>query len=138
MGLGTTNLLLGIMAAVSILEAICIVAAGIGGFVLYRRMTQLLHEVEDRQVAPALARVNGILDDVKDVTSRVTVEAERMDHAVRETVDRVDETADRVRTGVRASTRRLVALLRGVRAAIDAFLEGESGHRSAAEAASRP
>ncbi len=135
--LETTNLLLGIMAAVSILEAICLIGAGVGGFLVYRRVMQLVHELEQRQVAPAMARVTGILDDVKGVTPRVNDEAERVDHAIRDTIDRVDETADRVRARMRVRTARLVGIARGIRAALDAFANGHE-HRPPAEATGRP
>ncbi len=126
------------MAAVSILEAICLIGAGIGGFILYRRLMQIVHEVEQRQVAPALARVNTILDDVKGVTGRVNDEAERVDHAIRDTIDRMDETADKVRVRVRLRTSRLIGVLRGVRTAIEVFLSGETRHRPPAAAPGRP
>ncbi len=69
--LGTTNLLLGIMAAVSVLEAL----------VHHRRGRRRLHglpagdgrsstRLEARQVAPAMARVNAILDDVQGRDAR--------------------------------------------------------------------
>ncbi len=138
MDLGTTNLLLGIMAAVSILEAICLIGAGIGGFIVYRRVMQLVSELEQRQVAPALARVNTILDDVKVVTGRVNEEAERVDNAIRETIDRMDETADRVRVRMRMRTGRLVGILRGIRAAIEVFLSGHAEHRPPAPEPGRP
>ena len=35
--LGTTNLLLGIMAAVSVLEALVIIGMGIAGFMVYKK-----------------------------------------------------------------------------------------------------
>ena len=120
--LGTTNLLLGIMAAVSILEALAIIGLGIGGFMVYRRVMVLVDGLETRQVAPAMARVNAILDDVKGVTTTVMEETNRVDHAIRSTVDRVDETADRVRSNVRAKTSRVVGFVRGVRVAIETML----------------
>jgi hypothetical protein len=40
--LGTTNLLLGIMAVVSVLEALLLIGMGVGGFMLYRRVTSRL------------------------------------------------------------------------------------------------
>ena len=126
--LGTTNLLLGIMAAVSILEALAIVGLGIGGFMVYRRVMVLVDGLETRQVAPAMARVNAILDDVKGVTATVMAETNRGDHAIRSTVDRVDETADRVRSNVRAKTSRVVGFVRGLRVAIEAMLH--SGHEA--------
>ncbi len=136
--LGTTNLLLGIMAVVSVIEVLCLLGAAIGGFILYRRVMQLVNELEQRQVAPAMARVNGILDDVKGVTSRVNEEAERVDHAIKETIDRVDETADRVRARVRTRANRFIGVLRGIRTAIEVFLARETQGRPPAEAPGRP
>lgn len=69
--LATTNALLGIMAAVSLFEALVLIVLLGGGFLLYRRMTRLIAGIEERQVAPVTARVNAILDDVKGVTSVV-------------------------------------------------------------------
>ena len=40
--LATTNLLLGIMAAVSVLEALVIIGMGIAGFMVYKRVTALV------------------------------------------------------------------------------------------------
>jgi pyrimidine operon attenuation protein/uracil phosphoribosyltransferase len=120
--LGTTNIFLGIMAAVSLLEALVIIGIGVAGYLLYRRVMELVNGLEQRQVAPAMARVNAILDDVKVVSSRVKEETERVDQAIRTTMDRVDDTADRVRSNVRAKTSRLVGLMRGVRVAVESML----------------
>jgi uncharacterized protein YoxC len=129
--LGTTNLLLGIMAAVSVLEVLMVIGAGIAGFIVYRRVMDLISGLETRQVAPAMARVNAILDDVKGVTTKVKEETERVDQAIRTTMDRVDDTADRVRSNVRAKTSRLVGLVRGLRVAIESMLHtGHQPHES--------
>jgi hypothetical protein len=120
--LGTTNLLLGIMAAVSVLEALLIIGVGVGGFIMYRRVMDLVNVLESKHVAPAMGRVNAILDDVKSVTERVKEETERVDHAIRTTMDRVDDTADRVRWNVRAKTSRVVGFMRGIRVAIEELL----------------
>jgi hypothetical protein len=120
--LGTTNLLLGIMAVVSVLEALAIIGMGIACFMAYRRVMELISAIEGRQIAPAMAKVNAILEDVKDVTAKLKEETERVDHAIRTTIDRVDETADRVRSNVRAKTSRVVGFVRGLRVAIEAML----------------
>jgi hypothetical protein len=120
--LGTTNLLLGVMAAVSLLEAIVLIGMGIAGFTVYRRTMELLSGLETRQVAPAMARVNAILDDMKAVSATVKDETERFDHAIRHTIDRVDDTADRVRSNVRAQTSRVVGFVRGLRVVIEGLL----------------
>jgi len=124
--LGTTNIFLGIMAAVSLLEALVIIGIGVAGYLVYRRVMELVNGLEQRQVAPAMARVNAILDDVKVVCSRVKEETERVDQAIRTTMDRVDDTADRVRSNVRAKTSRLVGLMRGVRVALEAMLGSQA------------
>jgi hypothetical protein len=81
--LTTTNALLGIMAAVSVLEALALIALLGGGLLLYRRMTRLIAGIEERQVAPVAARVNAILDDVKGVTAVVKQAADGADAGVR-------------------------------------------------------
>jgi hypothetical protein len=120
--LGTTNLLLGIMAVVSVLEALVMIGMGVAGVMAYRRVMDLVDGIEARQVAPAIARVNAILEDVKDVTAKLKEETERVDHAIRSTIDRVDDTANRVRSTVRAQTSHVVGFVRGLRVAIEAML----------------
>ena len=120
--LGTTNLLLGIMAAVSVLEALAIIGIGVGAFLLYKKVTALVAELETRQVAPAMLRVNAILDDVKGVTAKVREETERVDHAIHTTIDRIDDTADRVRSNVREKTSRVVGFIRGLRVALESVM----------------
>jgi hypothetical protein len=120
--LGTTNLLLGVMAAVSVLEALLLLGVGMAGFLVYRRVMDLIAGLETRQVAPAMSRVNAILDDVKDVTAKVREETERVDQAIKMTMGRVDDTADRVRSNVRAKTSHIVGFIRGARVAIESLL----------------
>ena len=120
--LGTTNLFLGVMATVSVLQALVLIGAGIAGFIAYRRVMALVNTLEGQHVAPAMGRVNAILDDVKVVSARVKDEAERVDHAIHTTIDRVDDTVDRMRWNVRAKTSRIVGIVRGARVAIESML----------------
>jgi len=124
--LGTTNLLLGIMAAVSVLEALVLVGLSVAGFIAYRKLMVLIDGIEARQVAPAMTRVNAILDDVKTVSTRVRVETERVDQAIHTTIGRIDDTADRVRSNVRAKTSRIVGFIRGLRVALEGMLQSEA------------
>lgn len=135
--LSTTNLLLGIMAGVSVLEALVIIGAGVAGFMAYKKVTTLVdqavtlvHGLEARQVAPAMLRVNAILDDVKDVTATVKQETDRVDHAIHATIDRIDDTADRVKNNVRAKTSALVGALRGARTVVESVLRSRSEART--------
>ncbi len=121
-GLNTTNTMLGIIAAVSVLQVLIVLGVGFGAYRVYSRVMTLVRDLEARQVAPAMARVNAILDDVKEVSSRVKEETERVDNAIRSTMDRVDDTADRVRSNVRAKTSRIVGIVRGARVALEHIL----------------
>jgi len=120
--LGTTNLLLGIMAAVSVLEALAIIGMGVAGFTVYRKVMELVAGLETRQFAPAIIRVNAILDDVRDVTAKVRQETERVDQAIHTTIDRIDDTAERVRWNVREKTSRVVGFIRGLRVALESVM----------------
>jgi len=126
--LSTTNLLLGIMAAVSVLEVLVFVGIGIGAWIVYRRAMNLMLGLEQRHVNPLMARVDAlmgrvdnILVDVKSVSATVKTETARVDHAINRTIDRVDDTAHRLQDSVRVRTSRVVGFLRGLVTAIDHF-----------------
>jgi methyl-accepting chemotaxis protein len=121
--LSTTNTLLGVMAAVSVIEGLVILAIGVAGWRAYRQVMGVLHQVEERHIAPVRQRVDLILADVKDVTGRLKDETERMDDAIRNTIDRVDDTADRVRYQVRQKTSHILAFIIGVRSRIEDLLQ---------------
>jgi len=120
--LGTTNLILGILAAVSVVEALAIVGLGVAGIMAYRKVMMLVDGIETRHVAPTMARINAILDDVKTVTATVKEETERVDHAIHTTMDRIDDTADRMRSNVRAKTSAVLGFVHGLRVAIERML----------------
>lgn len=120
--LGTTNLFLGIMAVISLLEGLVIIGIGVAAFFAYRRVMTLVEGLEARQIAPAMVRVQAILDDVQGVTARVREETERVDQRIHDTIDRLDDTADRVRSNVRAKTSRVVGFIRGLRVALESMM----------------
>jgi len=141
--LDTTNLLLGIMAAVSVFEAILLIGVGVMAYRLYTQAMRAVREIEERQIAPLVAKVNAlmirvdaILLDVKEVTSRVTDRTERVDAAIRHTMDRVDETAGRVRDSVSARVNRVLTLVHTARTAVDGFFH--NGRRRSGEAPEHP
>ena len=122
MDLSTTNTMLGIMAAVSVLEAILLIAGAIAGFVAFRRVMQLVNDLELRHVRPVREKLDEILADVKTVTSRVNQQTERVDSAISETMGRVDETAERVRHSVRDRVSQATGVVRGIRAVVASVL----------------
>jgi pyrimidine operon attenuation protein/uracil phosphoribosyltransferase len=129
--LDTTNVILGIMAGVSVLEALVLIGISIGGIMVYRRVMQLVADLEARQIAPIRERVDAILDDVQTVTARVSQQTERVDHAISGTIHRVDETADRVTGSVRDKVSQAVGVVRGIRAVITSLMSSEGRHEQA-------
>jgi len=121
-----TNVLLGIMAAVSVLEALLLIGAGVGGFIVYRRVMQTITDLEARQIAPLRVKVDAILADVQAITARVSQQTERVNHAITGTFDRVDDTAERVRSSVRDKVSQAAGVVRGVRAIIVSMLHQDS------------
>jgi len=120
--LGTTNLLLGLMAAVSLIEGVFILAVSVAAWRAYRHAVVLIAGLEHRHVAPAMERINAILDDVKVVSTTVRAETERVDQTLNRAIDRVDDTAHRVQASVRTKVSRIFGLVLGVRTAIEYFL----------------
>jgi hypothetical protein len=133
--LETTNVLLAVMAVVSVLEALVLIGLVVGGFMIYRHVMQTLGELETRQVAPLRERVEAILTDVKAVTARVSQQTERVDHAITGTIDRVDETTERVKSSVREQVTRATGVLRAIRAVIISVLSTEGRPEPPATAA---
>ena len=136
--LDTTNLLLGIMAAVSVLEALLLVVVGVMAYRLYSRAMETVKEIEQRQVAPLVAKVNvlmakvdGVLGDIKEITARVTRQTERVDSAIDGTIDRVDETAARVKSSVVSQVGRVFAFFTGARNVMDQYFTGRRPSKEA-------
>ena len=134
--LGTTNMWLMIMAIVSVLEALLLIGMGVGGFLVYRRVMQLVTDLEVRQIAPLRAKVETILVDVKTVTAQVSHQTERVNHAISGTMERVDETAGRVTGSVRDKVNQAVGMARGIRAIVMSVLGHDTRHEPPAPAAS--
>jgi hypothetical protein len=120
--LATTNVLLAIMAAVSVLDTIVLIGVAIGAFMTYRRVINSARLIEVHHISPTLARIEAILNDVKSFTATIRDETERVDHAIRTTIDHVDCTVDRVRSNVRAKADRIFGVVRGMRTIVEQLL----------------
>ena len=119
------------MAAMSVVVGLAVIALAVGGLVVYKKVLelgQLVADIETRQLAPLRHKFDDILADVKMVTERVSDRAEQVEHVITGTMDRVDETATRVRTSVREKVAVAVGVVRGVRAVIESILHQPSRH----------
>lgn len=124
--MGSLSIPLWIMAVVSILQALVLIVISVAGYLVYSRMTTLVSDIETRQITPIREKVDAILVDVKAITARASHQAERVDHAINGTMERVDETATRVRAGVHEKVSQAAGVVRGVRAVIISMLHKES------------
>jgi hypothetical protein len=115
-----------IMAVVSVFQALLLIGLGVAGYLVYSRVMTLVTDLEARQIAPVREKVDAILIDVKAITARVGQQTERVDHAITDTIDRVDHTAERVRAGVHERVNQVTGVVRGVRAVIMSLLHKES------------
>ena len=135
--LHTTNVALIVMAVVSVLEALVLIGIAVGGLMVYRRIMQVVNDLEDRQIAPVRAKVDAILGDVRTLTARVSEDAERVDQAIHGTINRVDDTAEHLKSTVREKVSYVAGVIRGVRAAIVSLLHTEHRPKPPATAAGR-
>jgi hypothetical protein len=115
-----------IIALVSVFQALLFIGLGVAGYLVYSRVMTLINDLEARQIAPIREKVDAILLDVKGITARVNQQTERVDHAITGTIDRVDDTAARVRDGVNEKVNQVAGVVRGVRAVIMSLLHKES------------
>jgi len=67
----------------------------------------------------------------------VSQQTERVDHAISGTMERVDETAERVKGSVRDKVNQAVGVVRGVRAILTSLLGSNGRHEPPAPAAGR-
>ena len=129
------------MAAVSVLQSLVLIAASLAAFRMYRRITAVASDLEERHLTPAMMRVNALLDDtrvgvhavldnVEHVTSTVREDTDRVDLALRRTVERVDRTLNRVRGTVGAAADRMGGLIRRVRGTVEHLPTARGHHRS--------
>jgi len=124
--LSSLSIPLWIMAVLSVLQALLLIGVGVAGYLVYSRVMTLINDLEARQIAPLREKVDAILADVKGITARVSQQTERVDQAITGTIDRVDNTAERVRAGVHDKVSQAAGVMRGVRAVIMSLLHKES------------
>jgi hypothetical protein len=117
--LTTTNIWLGILAVVSLLEFLMILAAGFMAFRVYQQVTEVVENVERDHIAPLRARVDALLDEVQVITSKVKSAQDSVGDAFRH----VAGTGSMVAGAVRSKTWPIVGLLKGLRVAASAVMK---------------
>ena len=116
--LATTNLLLGVLAVVGVIEALALIGVAVAALRAYRAIMALAAGIEARQVAPAVAIVTGILGDIRVVTATMKGGTERVDDAVSNAVRGVENAAGHMRLTLRSRIGAIVGIGRGLHAAV--------------------
>jgi hypothetical protein len=131
--LDTTNVMLAIIAAVSVIQGLVLLGVGIAAFKLYRAATGTMREIDEKRVQPLVAKVDGILTQVHHLADRVQKRADKVEAAIDDTVGRVDVTATRVKSSVNDTVHKVSDAVTGIRSAIVNALTTEgrapNGHR---------
>ena len=126
--LTTTNVWLAILAVVSLLEFLMIVAAGFFAYKMYKQVMSTIETVERVHIAPVRARVDGILDEVQVITDKVKHAQESVTDALRH----VAGTGTMVAGAVRSKTWPIVGIIQGLKTAATTLRNGKKDHPSTA------
>src|SRR5689334_20284351 len=114
-----TNVWLGILAVISLIEFLMIAIVGLLAYKAYRQMMAVVENVERMHIAPLRARVDGILDEVEAITGKVKHAQDSVAAALHGAA-----SAGSVFAGtVKAKTWPIVSVFKGVRMAAAAILD---------------
>ncbi len=118
--LSTTNVLIGIIAAVQVVFLLGTLVALLYVRSVVTKLQSTLHDLEREHVRPLRAQAEQILADVRRVSARVETQAARVDSSVTATLDAAERQVSRLRSTVDAVARETNAVASGVRAAVSA------------------
>ena len=120
MDLTMTNVWLGILAMISLIQFLMVCAAGIFAYRMYQRAMTTLETVERVHVAPLRARVDAMLDQVQTVVNKVKHTQESVSDAFRH----VAGTGTAVAGAVKSKTWPIVGILQGLKSAATVIRNG--------------
>lgn len=135
--LSTTNLLLGILAGVALVQLVGLIVGGVVAWRTYHRTMERVDVLEQRvqdAISPFVARAGAIIDRLDRVSARVDHGTEKIDHALAVTSHGAQIAMTAVNGNVQRTAALAAALASGGRAAIRAWRgrgEPERGARPA-------
>ena len=143
--LDTTNTMLAIIAAVSVLQGLVLIGLGVAGWKIYKLATDTIREIDEKRVQPIAQKVNGLVDRAHQVTDRVHAITERVQHraekveaAIENAVGRVNHTATGVKSEVTGTVERVAGAVSGLRSALVNALTTEERKRGNGHAVETP
>lgn len=111
---------LGIIAAATLLMALIQTGVIVGGWILARRVSRLVDEIE-REIKPLAGNLNAMAKDAARAAAVAAAQVERLDKLLGDLTTRVEQTAATVQNVIVAPLRDGAAVLAGIRAAIAVF-----------------
>ena len=125
----TSTLFLGTIALATLVMAVVQVGMIIYGVRLVQRVHHLVDQVE-KEIKPALIRVNEISGDMNRATALAVAQLERVDELLGQFAGRADNLMTLAQDALVTPLRQGVALLQGMRAALAALRDVVSGASS--------
>jgi len=119
-----TNVWLGILAVISLLEFLMIAAAGLMAFKAYKQVMNTIETVERVHIAPLRARVDALLDEVEVITGKVR----HAQDSVTAALHTASRTGSVLAGTVKSRTWPIIGMIRGVRTVADALLQKNGKH----------
>jgi hypothetical protein len=121
---------LGVIAAASVVQAGFLIALAVTSHRLGRRLDAMQSRLE-RDIAPALEGMTRVSRAAGEIADLATLQARRLDVALAEAIDRLEETTTLVQKVILRPLRPIggiVAFLRGVQRGLDVYfrLEGSA------------
>jgi hypothetical protein len=125
--LETTNVWLAILAIVSLIEFLMIVAAGVVGYKMYRRVTAIIENIERAHIAPVRARVDAILDEVQMMTAKF----KHAQESVGDALEHFSGMGGVIGDAVKARAWPIRGIIAGVREAAGTLVNKKNGSKTA-------
>lgn len=130
-GLGWTNVWLGILAIVSLIEFLVIAAVGLLAYQIYRKATAVIDTIEQRHIVPLRAKVEAVIAEAQMVVDKGKEVVGRVKDAEESVADAVKHAAHAgslVIGSVKSKAWPILGIVQGVRVAITAMLNGRSAN----------
>ncbi len=114
---------LGVIAVAALVQGVFLVALGVGGLRLLRRVTEL-HRGLQAEILPSFENMNRIATDLTEVSVLTAAQVEKIQDLVAETVARVEDVRVQIATAAARpldSFRDLGAVLKGLRRGLQVY-----------------
>lgn len=114
---------LGVMALAALVQGAFLVALGVGGLRLFRRVLEV-HRGLQAEILPSFEHMNRIAADLNEVSALTAAQVEKVEGLVAETVARVEDVRLQVAAAAARpldSFRDLGAVLKGVRRGLQVY-----------------